>query len=136
MSNKFRYAAKTIVPVERTREQIERVLFHYGATSFAYGWNRTEGKEEVVITFILKSRRIQLLVPMPEGQAAQRQRWRAALIVIKAKLEAVESGIGTLESEFLANIVMKNGQTIGAAIMGQLNEVVSSGRLLPGRGET
>jgi hypothetical protein len=127
----FRYADKTKVPVERTRTAIERVLTNYGASSFIYGWNRRDdGTEETVISFILTGRKVQLIVPMPAGEAGRRQRWRAALIVIKAKLEAVSSGIGTLESEFLANIVMKNGRTIGDAIMGRLDSFVATGRLL------
>ena len=132
----FRYADKTKVPIEKTRRDIERVLQAYKATSFVYGWNRKEaGEEEAVISFIISERKVQLLVPMPIGEAAQRQRWRAALIVIKAKLEAVSSGMGTLESEFLANIVMRNGRTIGDAILGYgLNEFIASGRLL-GTGE-
>ena len=36
---------------------------------------------------------------------ACRQKWRALLLVVKAKLEAVSAGISTLEAEFLANIV-------------------------------
>ena len=38
-----------------------------------------------------------------------RQRWRALLLIIRAKLEAVASGITTLENEFLANIVLPDG---------------------------
>ncbi len=68
------------------------------------------------------------------GEAKPR-RWRALVLVVKAKLEAVASGISTLESEFLANIVMGNGQTIGAAMLHRLPEVVSSGRLLPASSE-
>ena len=46
---------------------------------------------------------------MPSGDSydqACRQRWRALLLVIKAKLEAVTAGISTIETEFLANIVL------------------------------
>jgi hypothetical protein len=35
------------------------------------------------------------------------------LLIIRAKLEAVESGITTLESEFLANILLPDGGTVG-----------------------
>jgi hypothetical protein len=40
----------------------------------------------------------------------ERQRWRALLLVIKAKLECVENGIATFEEEFLAHIVLPNDQ--------------------------
>ena len=45
-------------------------------------------------------------------QACQ-QRWRALLLIIRGKLEAVESAITTLESEFLANVVLPDGGTVG-----------------------
>lgn len=43
---------------------------------------------------------------------AKRQRGRALLLVIKAKLESVESGIETIEQAFLANVVMSDGRTV------------------------
>lgn len=42
----------------------------------------------------------------------KRQRARALMLVIKAKLESVESGIETLEEAFLANVVMADGKTV------------------------
>ncbi len=54
---------------------------------------------------------------MPGGDAendkkAARQKWRALLLVIKAKLESVESEIETLEQAFYANIVLPSGLTV------------------------
>jgi hypothetical protein len=136
-----RYAANTSVPVERSRAEIEKTLVRYGATGFGYAWDRRirgSGKAEdhAVLTFMLKDRRVQLDVIMPPEPKEQRQRWRAMLLVVKAKLEAVESGLGTLESEFLANIVMRDGRTVGAAMLPRLTEVVETGRLLPAAGES
>ena len=39
-------------------------------------------------------------------EQAERQAWRALLLVIKAKLEAVEAGITSIEQEFLPNMVL------------------------------
>lgn len=135
-----RYAERTSVPIDRSRAEIERVLARYSASGFGYAWDRaTKGSGKVVeralLTFVLRGRRIQLDVEMPPEPAEQRQRWRAMLLVIKAKLEAVASGISTLEAEFLANVVMKDGRTIGAAILPRLTEACDTGRLLPARGE-
>lgn len=47
-----------------------------------------------------------------EWEKACRQRWRALALCIKAKLEAVECGITTFESEFLAHIVLPSGETM------------------------
>lgn len=147
------YAKHTSVPVDRSRAQIERVLSVYGASGFGYHWERrevaispapvhgakTEVREFASLIFQVQSRRVRLDVPMPtireagteaKKDAAVRQRWRAVLLVIKAKLEAVESGISTLDAEFLANIVTESGRTIGETIIPRLSEAVKSGRLL------
>ena len=64
-------------------------------------------------------------------EQACRQRWRALPLIIKAKLEAVESGITTLESEFLANIVLPDGGTVGQWLTPQVAEAYATGRMPP-----
>lgn len=153
-----RYAENTSVSADRSRADIERELVRYGASGFGYSWEKrevalsrypgygpkTEQRMFATIVFQFKERRIRLDLPMPtereagtvqKAEQAQRQRWRALLLVIKAKLEAVESGISTLEHEFLANIVTDSGRTIGETVVPRLNEAVAAGRLLPGRAE-
>lgn len=152
-----RYAKKTKVPADRSRVEVERTLTRYGASGFGYSWERrevridpvpvsgpkTEMREFATVVFQHKARRIRLDVPMPnereagtaaKAEAATRQRWRALLLVIKAKLEAVESGISTLEAEFLANIVTESGETVGDVVLPRLSDAVRSGRLLPPAG--
>lgn len=68
-------------------------------------------------------------------EQASRQRWRALALVIKAKLEAVESGITTAENEFLAHIVLPDNTTLGQWAAPQIEAAYSSGtmpKLLPG----
>src|SRR5689334_2029476 len=107
-----KYAQGTQVGSDRSRSEIERTLQRYGATSFAYGWHQTSA----IIAFEAKGRRIRFELPLPDraskafmrtptgkprsSQAAAdayeqavRQKWRALALAIKAKLEAVESGI-------------------------------------------
>lgn len=108
-----RFAASTKVSAEQTRTEIERTLSRYGATAFAY--MTQQGR--AIIAFEATERRIKITVPLPTGDTDRerqeaRQRWRALLLVIKAKLESVESGIETLEEAFYANIVMPDGRTI------------------------
>ena len=55
-------------------------------------------------------------------EQACRQCWRALLLIILAKLEAVESGITTLESESLANISLPDARTIGEWLAPQIQE--------------
>lgn len=55
-------------------------------------------------------------------------------MAIKAKLEWVETGIVTIEEEFLPYIVTQNGRTVAELLMPQLNQIYEHGfmpRLLP-----
>lgn len=149
-----RYAARTDVPVSRSQQEIERALRRYGATAFASGWDETSA----TIMFEIADRRVRFRLPLPDPddpqiahtangrrrsaaareqawEQAQRQSWRALLLVIKAKLEAVEAGITTVEQEFLAHIVLPNGSTVGEWAAPQLDAAYSDGHmpaLLPG----
>ena len=62
-------------------------------------------------------------------EQACRSKWRALCLCVKAKLEAVESGITSFEAEFLAHFVMPNGQTFGAYAIPQIEEAAQSGRM-------
>lgn len=131
-----RYAEDTRVPAERTRGEIEQLLKQQGADSFVSGW---EG-ERAAIAFRLQGRQVRIELPMPARQAyktehqheqAVRARWRALLLVIKAKIEAIASGITTLEREFLADIVMADGQTVSSWAGPQLEQMYLTGRMPP-----
>lgn len=149
------YARDTKVTVDRSRTEIEKTLTRYGATGFGYSWERhevpvdppplhgakTELREFATLVFHFKARRVRLDIPMPSAREvggsearvakAARQRWRAVLLVIKAKLEAVESGISTFEAEFLANIVTQSGRTVGEIVLPRMADAVEKGLLLP-----
>lgn len=148
-----RYAAGTDVPADRSRGEIERTLARYGADSFAYGWSGTTA----VIGFRAHGRAIRFELPLPDRHSdeftltptgrdrspaqadaaweqATRQRWRALALAVKAKLEAVETGIATFEDEFLAYTVLPSGQTFGQWAASQ-GDALTAGRmpmLLPG----
>ena len=112
--NNSAFAAKTKVPVDQTRSEIERTLARYGAKRFAYF---TEQGRAIVI-FEANDRRLRFDLPVPAGdtereQQTRRQKWRALLLAIKSKLESVQSGIETFEEAFLAHVVMPDGITVG-----------------------
>lgn len=151
-----RYAEKTDVPSDRTRSEIERTLRRYDATEFAYGWQHGAA----TIGFTIANRSVRMTLPLPSPtdpqfaigpsgrrarsdvgreqayEQAVRQSWRALALVIKAKLEAVAAGISTVEREFLADVLLPDGSTVGAwvepqlAIAYQTNNMPS---LMPGR---
>lgn len=149
-----RYATNTEVSVDKSKTDIERLLKKYGAKAFGYAWKDEEGL--YTIQFEIADRRVRFLLPMPHlseftktptgkfrsedsmqlaWEQAQRQRWRALVLVIKAKLEAVESGILSFEEEFLSHIILPNGQTVGEWTAPQLEGIYASKqmpRFLPG----
>ena len=144
-----RYATKTEVPADRSRAEIERLLVRYGATGFMYAW---EGESQV-IAFKIHDRYIRIMLPMPDPadfqlteetrrrrsadaqqrayEQAVRQRWRALVLIVKAKLEAIEAGLSTIEREFLADIIMPNNQTVGQWLAPQIEQVYLSGKMPP-----
>lgn len=108
-----------------------------GADGFSYAWTATHDKLE----FAWQGKHIRFLLPrfadadvkkrhprarwtplqlQQAHEQADRQRWRALLLVIKAKLEAVESGIAIFEQEFLAFVVLADGRTVGDCVVPRL----------------
>jgi hypothetical protein len=158
----MKYASETEVSSEKSQAEIKTTLQRYGATKYAY----YEDDDKAGIRCEINRRQIQFIVPLPNRLAdefvyknhssgkkivrdvalqhktweqACRQRWRALALVIKAKLEAVESGIATFEQEFLDYILLPDGRTVGEYLRPQLEDIYSSGampKLLPGIGET
>ncbi len=61
-------------------------------------------------------------------EQACRQRWRALVLVVKAKLEAVETGITTFEQEFMAHIVLPDGKTVGERVRGAIAQAYATGK--------
>lgn len=133
------YASGTTVSIERSRHELEQLLIKRGATAFAYGWQ----DERVMIGFQHSGRHIRFFLPMPSRtdravlytptrqrrapsaiekvfQQELRRRWRSLLLIVKAKMEAIESGVTTFDDEFLPYIVLPNGQTIGEYMKPQI----------------
>jgi len=125
------YAEQTKVPVEQTKTEIERTLVRYGADRFAYF---TEAGKAVIV-FEAKDRRLRFDLPLPSGdgdkeQKVRRQKWRALLLCIKAKLESVASGIESFEEAFLAHVVLPNGQTVADHIAPRIAESYEGNKML------
>ena len=106
-----RFAARTRVPVEKTKAEIERLVKRYGAKGFASGWQGDAAR----IEFVAHNRHIRFTVMVPQAEQAARQKWRALLLLVKAKLEAVDAKIATFEEAFVGDIVMPDGKTVWEA---------------------
>ena len=148
-----RFAEKTKVSSEKSKMEIERTLIRYGAIEFMYGTR----SDCAVIAFKMVERQVRFLLPMPDRNGTEfseykrgastwirsdeaaaklyeqaiRQKWRALALVIKAKLEAVESGITEFEDEFLAHIVLPGGQTMGELARPQIALAYETGQVPP-----
>lgn len=135
------YAKTTTVSADKTLTEIRAVILKYKASAFAFA----EQHGKVGVTFEMENRRVRFVVPLPNPTArefthvkanqyggmrrrsakehdsayeqAVRQRWRALLLTIKAKLESVESGIETFEEAFASQLVLANGQTVGEYVL-------------------
>ncbi len=140
------YAKDTDVSCARSRADIENTLQRYGAEQFAYATVQAKA----MIGFTMLGRQVRFILPLspqsdfrktPTGrdrteksqyeawEQACRQRWRALLLVIKAKLEATECGISTFESEFMANIVLPDGTTAGEFMLPQIATAYEKGTM-------
>ena len=125
------FAERTKTPVDVTRSEIEKTLKRYGADRFAYF---TEAGRSIIV-FESNKRRIRFDLPVPEGetdkdQQITRQRWRALLLCIKAKLEAVESKIESFEEAFLAHVVMPDGMTVGQHTIKTIEQAYTSNKMI------
>lgn len=139
-----KYASNTNVSSELSRLEIEKILIRYGAENFAYA--TAPGK--ALIGFTMYERQIKFVLPLPKiddyrltptgrsrtensqyevWEQACRQRWRALKLVIQAKLEAVECGISVFEDEFMSNIVLPGGQTVGDFMRPQIEKAYLTG---------
>lgn len=126
------YAEHTKVPVEKTKGEIERAVTRYGASAFG---SFTE-RDRAVIVFASQNRRVRFDLPLPVGDDVRsdkirRVRWRALLLCIKAKLEAVASKIETFEEAFLSHVVLPDGTTVGTHVGPHIDEAYKTGQIPP-----
>jgi hypothetical protein len=151
MPTMAKFASKTTVSSEKSKQEIERILTRYGAEEFLYGVR----PDCAIVAFKMMGRNIRFNLPLPDRNSTEfteymrgsscwertpeaagkmyeqaiRQKWRALALVIKAKLEAVESEITDFEDEFLAHIVLPGGQTMGQIAKPQIAIAYESGEM-------
>lgn len=119
------YGAYTKVPLDRTLNEIVALLKKAGAQSIG----QFEDKERLAVQCFIQGRLIRFAVRLPEGPQSQRQRGRALLLVIKAKLESVESEVETFDEAFLSNIVTPGGATVAEWLIPQIDEGYKIGKM-------
>ena len=155
------YAEHTSVPIERSKAEIEQVLRRNGCDAFMSAVDDRERR--AMLQFRAQDRLLRFEIVMPNEEQfgrtesrrrmrspeqrrkayeqAERQRWRALLLVVKAKLESVESGVETFEQAFMPHIVLPDNSTVGQRMLPAVAQAYETGqmpqmdRLLPAAGE-
>ncbi len=130
MSTPRRYAEGTKVEVEKSRAEIMSILAQHGVLRMA----TATGPEGDELEFVLSGHRFRFRILKPtltevrnlyptaydheaKLQGEWRRRWRANVLLLKAKLEFIDSGDTTLERELLPYLLTAGGQTIGDLVV-------------------
>ena len=127
-----RFADGTKVSVESSRGEISGILAKHGCERMAWG---TEPVGDT-LQFELGDQRFRFRIMRPtadeirkrdsgdyvyshnvdwktKAEQEWRRRWRAHVLLIKAKLEFIDGGDTSLEQEFMPYLLMPNGRTLG-----------------------
>ncbi|BCT74755.1 hypothetical protein SCMU_05970 [Sinomonas cyclohexanicum] len=108
------YVRGASITAAASQSEIQQMLMSSGATGLR--WSREDGK--AAIAFRAEPRRFRLVLALPHTADGlpprvtayataktphdlSRQRWRQLSLLIRAKLDAVDSGIATFDEEFL-----------------------------------
>jgi hypothetical protein len=153
------YAKGTSVSVERSKAELDTLLGKHGAAQRAIMHDERAGFAAVV--FVLRGRKYKIELPMPtpmsatpktgaeprgwsgwdeprraqwarlQWEQACRERWRGLLLLVKAKLEIVRMGVSTFEREFLADLLLPDGQTAHQTIGTYMDRLLAEGFTQP-----
>jgi hypothetical protein len=130
-----------------SREHIRQALVEYGATDVVF----SQRGHQSAIAFRGGGRQFRIVVSLPDsdgsvivpgdtaqgpiGEAkekalerANRRFWHALSLSIDAKLAAVAAGLATLESEFLAHVVLPGNHTVLDELEPVIESAYRSGR--------
>lgn len=141
------YAARTTVPIEVSRSKIEYLLNRYGASAF--GYHRDADMFQVAFKLMgrvirlrligasrddklyryLRGRKLTDVEAQKRADQETRRRWRALELVLKAKLEAVHSGVLSLEEEFLPYMQLSDGRTVSEWAVEGLKPALEGGQM-------
>lgn len=149
------YAKGTAVSVAKSQAEIQQIIMRYGARSFAFG----QSDQFATIAFEANNLRVKFILPLPDRNSkpfttwrpgnghreellpparaaakweqACRERWRSLGLCIKAKLEAVDAGITTFEDEFMAHIVLPNGERVRDQVIPAIALAYKTNTMLP-----
>lgn len=126
-----RYAEGTTVTVAQSRGDITGILTKHGVDTMAWGAN----PKGDYLAFELGGHSFRLDIVKPtvddiyrmwpnhrdtdsKMAAEWRRRWRATVLLLKAKLEFADGETSTIEQELMPYILLRDGSTLGSAVLG------------------
>jgi hypothetical protein len=125
-----RYAEGTTVPVEKSRAEMVGTLGRFGVKKF--GWDMQDDADLLFFEITGKSYRMEIVRPTSEDVSYNpridqktlldrewQRRWRANAMMLKMRLEFAESGDSTAEVELLPYLLLRDGTTLGQAVLGE-----------------
>ncbi len=130
-----RYAQDTKVEVGASQAELKSLLRKAGAAQMLTGDDAD--RNMILLGFTLGGRqyRIKASTDRPsrrcESEQLEREAWRAMVLIVKAKLEVVAMGHGTVEEEFMSNLVLPSGQTLGDEVLPKVAQAYSTGDMPP-----
>lgn len=148
------YAKGSTVTPERTKAEIERTLTRFGVSHYVCGYQENQG----FVGFVYEQMPVRVTINLPEKskyrftsqgrirhndslvikawEQACREHWRGLLLLVKAKLVAIENKHSTFRREFMADMVLPNGGTIEQWLTPKIDILLETGKmpqaLLPG----
>jgi len=140
------YAEGTEVSVERSIQEAQSLLRRHAILDVGVTTTRAGGR----IQFRTAERAVQFTVLAPgmdddavlfypsgktrppkdrpkRVEQVERERWRALVLTLKAKLESVEAGVETVEQAFLAQILLPDGTTVADQVTPALERAYATG---------
>lgn len=132
------YAEKTSVSVEKSIRELDKMLTDAGAKQRGHETDEEAGYAR--LHFRLDNLAVRIHLPLPKFESfarrpssmtrgtwtvqrqrdayeqACRTRWRALVLLVKGKLEAISIKASTVEREFLPDVVLANGITVHEAL--------------------
>ena len=146
-----RFAEGTTVSTEKTRAELDRLLSQHGATQRATYVDDETGIARVQFSLAGRMVRLELSTAAPKLELPSgswrwpeakkrdyrlkrqeqfaREAWRRLLLVVKAKLELVKDGVTTVEREFLADVLLPDGQTVHQALEKRIADAYDTGAM-------
>ncbi|GEM_PF-665059 len=147
-----RFARQTSVTIERSQEELRRLLRDYGGDDIFMGSSESQAAALVQFRYHGIPMQFRLRTPAMSEERfhftrdkrgfkrqfsneqtrrlwdqACRQQWRVVILIVRANLEAVESGTLKPEEAFLPYLLLPNGRNVADNLGGGVSKWIAGG---------